>query len=289
MVDSGLFTQAHHHHFQLPEGEGTVRRIALIAAVALLATAATAYAVTNTLTYSVTLKKVGASKKPSAKKPLRLGYNALLHIDSDPAGNQPDTAPVTTIFFPKQIKQNAKLIPSCKQADIDGQASMPAKCNKAKVGTGTATALAGDPGSPAANSVKEDLNVTAVNGDGGKQILLVLNSQEGAPVAITNRVVPGDLGAGKDGFSYTVAFKIPDDLQNQLGLAISLTDFKVNITNKAFAVKKRVGGKKKTVPTGYLELVAPCPAGGVDIRAVASFRAKDGTMSDVTSDSKSKC
>jgi hypothetical protein len=242
-----------------------VRRIALLAAVALLVTAATAWAVTNTVSYSVTLKKVG-KKAGTKKKPVRVGYNAVLHIDTDPAGSQPDTAPVTTIYFPKQIKQNAKLLPSCTQAEIDGQSTFPAKCNKARVGTGTARALAGSPGSPASNSVTEDLTVTAVNGAGGKQILLVLNSAPGAPVAISNRVVPGTLGGGKDGFAYTVAFEIPEDLQNQLGLAISLTDFKVNITNKAFPVKKR--GKK--VPTGYLELVAKCPAGGVPIKAVAS-------------------
>jgi hypothetical protein len=261
-----------------------VRRIALLAAVALLVTAATAWAVTNTVSYSVTLKKVG-KKAGTKKKPVRVGYNAVLHIDSDPAGQQPDIAPVTTIFFPKEIKQNAKYIPSCTQAEIDGQSTFPSKCNKAKVGTGTATALAGSPGSPAGNSVKEDLNVVAVNGNKGKQILLVLNSAPGAPVAISNRVVPGDLGPGKDGFAYTVAFKIPDDLQMQLGLSIALTDFKVNITNKAFT--RKVG--KRKVPFGYLELVGKCPAAGVPIKAVAQFRDENGATSEVASESTSKC
>jgi hypothetical protein len=261
-----------------------VRRIALIAAVALFATAATAWAVTNTLTYSVTLKKA-SSAKPTKKKPVNVGYNATLHIDTDPAGSQPDTAPVTTIFFAPQIKQNAKLIPSCKQSEIDGQTTFPSKCNKAKVGTGTARALAGSPGSPAANSVTEDLNVTAVNGAGGKQILLVLNSAAGAPVAITNRVVPGTLGSASGGFGYKVAFEIPEDLQNQLGLSIALTDFKVNITNKTFVVK--VKGKK--VKTGYLQLQAKCPGGKVPVRAVASFKDANGTATDVTNDSTSKC
>jgi hypothetical protein len=261
-----------------------VRRIALIAAVALLATAATAWAVTNTLSYSVTLKKASKAK-PTKLKPVALGYNATLHIDTDPAGQQPDTAPVTTIYFAKAIKQNAKLVPSCKQTEIDGQTTFPAKCKKATVGTGTARALAGSPGSPAANSVTEDLNVTAVNGEKGKKILLVLNSQAGAPVAITNRVVPGTLSSGSGVFGYKVAFEIPADLQNQLGLSISLTDFKVNITSKLFSVKI----KNKAVKRGYLQLESACAGGKVPVRAVASFKDANGVTTDVTNDSTAKC
>lgn len=259
-----------------------MRRIALLAvAVGALAAAATAWAVTNTVDYTVTLKKVAG--KPTAKKPVRVAYNAVLHIDTDPAGNQPDTAPVTSIYFPKQIKQNSKLLPGCSVSDIDGQQTMPSKCNKGKVGTGTASALAGSPGSPASNSVKEDLNVTFINGKGGKQVLLVLNSQPSAPVAITNRVVPGDLAGGTGDFGYRVDFKIPEDLQNQLGLSIALTDFKVNITNKAFVVKK--GGKK--IKVGYLELTG---CGTLPIRAVAHFTdsAAGGSTTDVTDDSTAK-
>jgi hypothetical protein len=263
-----------------------VRRIALLAVVlGALATAATAWAVTNTVDYTVTIKKLAG--KPTAKKPVRMAYNAVLHIDTDPSGQQPDTAPVTSIYFPKQIKQNAKLIPGCSVADIDGQQSMPAKCLKGKVGTGTASALAGSPGSPAENSVKEDLNVTFVNGSNGKQVLLVLNSKPGAPVAIQNRVVPGDLAGGTGNFGYRVDFKIPPDLQNQLGLAIALTDFKVNITNKAFVAKS---GKRKGQKIGYLELVAPCPGGKLPIRAIAHFNdSASGGATDVTDDSTSKC
>jgi hypothetical protein len=257
-----------------------VRRIALlVVAVGLLAAAATAWAVTNTVSYTVTLKK--ATGKPTSKKPIRVAYNALLHIDTDPSGNQPDTAPVTSIYFPKQIKQNSKLLPGCKVSDIDGQQSMPAKCKKGQVGTGTASALAGSPGSPAANSVKEDLNVTFINGSNHKQVLLVLNSAPSAPVAITNRVVPGDLASASAPFGYRVDFKIPEDLQNQLGLSIALTDFKVAITNKAFKVK--VKGKTKSV--GYLELSG---CGELPIRAIGHFKDANGTITDVTNDSKAK-
>jgi hypothetical protein len=260
-----------------------VRRIALLAvAVGALAAAATAWAVTNTVTYTVTLKKA-TSGKPTAKKPIRVAYNAVLKIDSDPSGSQPDTAPVTSIYFPKQIKQNSKLLPGCSVSDIDGQQTFPSKCNKAQVGSGTASALAGSPGSPASNSVKEDLNVKFYNGKAGKQILLVLNSAPTAPVAITNRVVPGDLAGGTGNFGYRVDFKIPEDLQNQLGLSIALTDFKVAITNKAFKVKKH----GKTVSVGYLELTG-CP-GTLPIRAIGHFKDAAGATTDITNDSTAKC
>jgi hypothetical protein len=259
-----------------------VRRIALlVVAVGALAAAATAWAVTNTISYTVTLKK--ATGKPSKTKPVPTAYNALLHIDTDPTGNQPDTAPVTSIYFAKQIKQNSKLLPGCSVSDIDGQQTMPAKCAKGKVGSGTASALAGSPGSPASNSVKEDLNVTFINGKSGKQILLVLNSQPSAPVAITNRVVPGDLGSASAPFSYKVDFKIPEDLQNQLGLSIALTDFKVAITSKKFTVKV----KRKLKKVGYLELTG---CGELPVRAIAHFKdsANGGATTDVTNDSKAK-
>jgi hypothetical protein len=262
-----------------------VRRSALLfAAVGLLVFAAAAWAVTNTVSYKVTLKKAGA--KPTAKKPAKLGYNAVLHIDTDPAGSQPNTAPVTSIYFPKQIKQNAALVPSCKLTDIDGASSFPSKCNKAKVGSGTARALAGTPGQAAAQAITEDLNVTFVSG-GSKQVLLVLNSKQDAPVAISNRVVPGDLASSDDSkFGFRVDFKIPPDLQEPVtGIKVALTDFKVSLPPKSFPVK--VKGKKKNV--AYLELTG-CPGGSVPIRAVAHFVDENGNPADdVTNDSTAKC
>jgi hypothetical protein len=262
-----------------------VRRIALLsAAMGLLLFAAAAWAVTNTVSYTVTLKKVGA--KPTPKKPSKLGYKAVLHIDSDPAGSQPDTAPVTSIYFAKQIKQNAAKVPSCKLGEVDGATKLPSKCNKAKVGTGTAIALAGTPGQPAANAIVEKLNVTFISG-GAKQVLLVLNSEPDAPVAIANRVVPGDLEVVNDGtFGFRVDFKIPKDLQEPVaGIKVALTDFNVSLPPKSFPVK--VKGKKKNV--GYLELTG-CPGGSLPVRAVAHFIDENGNpAADVTNDSTAKC
>jgi hypothetical protein len=238
---------------------------------------AVAYAVTDTLTYSAKLSFKG---KPTTKKPVNLKYTGTLHIDTDPPGQQPETAPVTSVYFAKGIKNNAKYFPFCNRGEIDGVPSFPAKCNKAKVGTGTAIALAGSPGNPSAQSVREDLNVTAVNGPSGKNLYLVLNSKPGAPVAIQNRVVPGTVQKASSPFGFLVRFTIPEDLQNQLGLSISLTDFNVVISNTAKKVKI---GK-----VSYLQLTS-CK-GTAPVKAIAAFKdSNTGSPKNVQSQSKAKC
>jgi hypothetical protein len=246
-----------------------------------MAITAVAYAVTNTVTYSAKVVKKG---KPSVKKPAPVTYTGILHIDTDPAGQQPETAPVTSVFFAKGFKNNASYFPFCNQTEIDGQPTLPAKCKKAIVGSGTASALAGGPGNPSSQSVKEDLDVTAINGPKGKFFYLVLNSQPGAPVGITNRVVPGQLVKSSGAFAFLLKFTIPEDLQSQLGLSISLVDFNVKVPGTLHAVK--VKGKTAKLP--YLALTS-C-SGSLPVKAIADFKDKDsGDTKPVTSESKAKC
>jgi hypothetical protein len=258
-----------------------VRRLVLLTAVAVLAVTAVAYAVTDTVSYSTKLSKSG---KPSTKKPANLTYTGILHVDTNPPGNQPDTAPTTTIYYSKAIKNNAPYFPSCNQSEIDGAATFPAKCDKAKVGTGTASSLAGTPGNPSSTSVREDLTVTAVNGPSGKVIFLVLNSKPGAPVAITNRVVPGIVAKASGTFGFVTKFQVPADLQNQLGLSIALTDFNVKISGTPKTIKV----KGKSVKASYLQLTS-CP-GTLPAKAIATFKdANTGQQNNVTSTSNAKC
>jgi hypothetical protein len=235
------------------------------------------------VTYTATIKK-GAGK-PSAKKPVPIAYTGTLVIGTDPPGQQPDIAPITTVYFAKSIKQNAKLFPSCTQTQIDGQAEFPAACRKAVVGGGTATAYAGSPGSDISNSVKEDLTVKAVNGAGGKQLLLIVSSGPSAPVAISNRVIPGTLKGGKGPFGYSVEFVIPDDLQQQLGLSIAAAYF--NVTIKPTTITKKVKGKKQKI--SYLMLSAPCAGGAMPVEGITQLKDSSGAMTSVTSDSTAKC
>jgi hypothetical protein len=219
---------------------------ALVCAVA----ATTAYALTNnTVKYQAKLKVKG---KPSKKKPAPLGYEGILDVGTTD-GTQPNIAPDTTIYYAKQIVQNAKYFPSCNPKKLDGATAVPASCKKAKIGTGVATAFPGSPGQPPLAALQENLTVTAYNGLKGKQILLDLNGS--SPQIITNRVIVGTIGKGKGGkFSYSVNFHVPSDLQFQAGFQIALTHFDVKISNKTITAK--VKGKKKKV--SYLGLTS-CP------------------------------
>jgi hypothetical protein len=261
-----------------------VRRFALLAAIAaaVMAVTGVAYAVTSTVSYS---SKVSFKGTPSSTKPVNTSYQGILHVDTDPAGQQPDTAPRTSIYYAKGFKNNAKYFPFCNASEIDGQPTFPAKCNKAQVGTGTASSLAGSPGNPSSQSVRENLTVKAVNGPKGKQIFLVLNSTPDAPVAITNRVVPGTVVSSSGAFAFLVRFDVPQDLQEQLGLSIALTDFNVKISGTPKKVK--VGRVFKKI--SYLQLTS-CKK-SLPVKAIAQFKdsANGNNIKPVTSTSSMKC
>jgi hypothetical protein len=246
-----------------------------------MAITAVAYAVDNTLTYT---SKVTFKGKPTSTKPVNTAYQGILHVDTNPPGQQPDTAPRTSVYFAKGIKNNAKYFPFCNASEIDGQQSIPAKCAKAKVGTGTASALAGSPGT-SGSSIRENLNVTAVNGPKGKSLYLVLNSTPDAPVAIQNRVVPGTVVSSSGAFAFLVRFDVPADLQEQLGLRIALTDFNVKISGTPKKVK--VGKVFKTI--SYLQLTS-CK-GSLPVKAITQFKdsANGDNIKPVTATSTAKC
>ena len=244
-----------------------MRKIVLLTVASLLAITAVAYAaVTNTVSYT---GKVAYKGKPTTKKPVAVGYTGTLHIDTNPSGQQPETAPITSVYFAKGFKNNAAYFPFCNMTEIDGQPAIPAKCKKAIVGSGTASALAGTPGSPSSQSVREDLSVTAMNGPKGKSFYLILNSKPGAPVAITNRVVPAKVIKSSGAFAFLLRFSIPADLQEQLGLSISLVDFNVKVSNALKTVKV----KTKKVKLSYLQLTS-CK-GSLPNKAIAQFKHTD--------------
>jgi hypothetical protein len=208
---------------------------ALVCAVA----AAAAFAQQpNTVNYTVKAKAKG---KPSKKKPAPLSYEGILDVGTS-NGTQPNVAPTTKLYFPKQIVQSAKYFPQCNGKKLDGQSSVPQSCKKAVIGSGTARASGGAPGQPINPATTENLKVTAYNGLRGKQILLVVNGS--SPLQISNRVITGQMGPGGGKFGYTVTFTVPADLQFQLGLQVALTHFDVKI-NKTITAK--VKGKKKKV------------------------------------------
>ena len=241
-----------------------MRRLVLLTAVAVMAITAVAYAVDNTVVYKTKMSHKGT---PSLHKPANLSYEGILNIDTNPPGEQPEVAPTTEVYFAKAIVNNAKYFPSCKKSDIDGKEKFPSKCNSAKVGSGTARALAGaEAGQPTSSSIPEDLTVTAVNGNKGKDIFLVLNAT--SPVAIQNRVVDGEVVKTSGQFGFKVVFRVPKELQENSGLKVSLVKFDVKIPGTVKKVK--VGKVYKKI--SYLQTVN-CKA--MPAKAVAHFTDKD--------------
>jgi len=200
-----------------------VRKLALlVAAVVSLAAAATAYAVTDTVTYKVSISPSKAGHKPG------LTYKATTSVHG-PGGTQPDGVSELDVFFARQFRNNGAAFPSpCKQSDIDGKTAIPHKCNKALIGSGTATANAGTAGSSSLGS--ENLTVKLFNASHGKSVLLVVNGT--SPFAIHNRVIVGKvkrLAHGK--FGYEDVFVVPQSLQTIPGTAIPsvITDSTLSI------------------------------------------------------------
>ena len=222
-----------------------MRKLAIgaVVGVVMLVTAAVALAVTNTVTYTSTIKQ---KTKPTATKPANVAYTGEINI-STTDNTQPDIAPLTELFIAKPLILNSTHFKSCEVKDIDGKNTVPAKCKAAIVGNGTAVAKIGNPGKPP--TITQNLTVTAYNGHKGKQLFLVVNGS--SPVRVTNRVIPGTITKGSGAFGSKIAFKIPPDLQQQLGLAISLTHFQVTLLLTKTATVK-------SVKVTYLQLKS-CP------------------------------
>lgn len=261
-----------------------MRRLAVLvgAGAVFFALVALAFATSGTpqVSYTSPIKEKG---KPKKGKAVPVAYRGILDV-KEADGTQPPTGAITTLYFAKGFVQNSKYFPSCSQAELDGQTSVPAKCKKAIVGTGSASSQAGTPGTPSA--INENLTVTAYNDGKHKQFLLVLNAS--SPVAIQNRVIPGKLGPGGGKFAYTLKFTVPANLQQQLGLQISLTHFNVLTSSKTISAK--VKGKKQKV--SYLMLKSCPKSHKLPVKAIVQFNNDDGTPNPsrtVTATSFTKC
>ena len=260
-----------------------MRKYAILLGAGAVFFALVAYAVasvTPTVSYTSPIKQKGKATKAKAAN---LAYTGILDVKNSD-GTQPATAPTTKLFFAKQFKNNSKKFPSCNASDIDGKTAIPAKCKAAIVGKGSATAQAGTPGT--SSIVNEPLAVTAVNGAKGKQLFLVLNAT--SPVAVQNRVIPGAIGGGSGQFGFTFTFRVPADLQQQLGLQISLTHFNVVISSSKTA-KVKVHGKTQKV--SYLQLTSCPKSKKLPVRASVSFNNDAGQPGGptVTSNTTTSC
>ena len=262
-----------------------------VSGVLFFALVATAIALTNnTVSYQASVVK-----RANTKFGQNIEYTGVLHVGTED-NKQPNTAGTTDVFFDKAIKNNAKIFPSCQKSDIDGKpdAQIPAKCEKAHVGDGTATSLVGQPGQDP--DATQELSVKAYNGNKGKSIYLAVSSVGNA--VVTNRVIDGQIQASSAPYGYKVAFHVPEDLQNILNTQIALTDFNVKIDDAKKAVRKIKGPKRrgkprkvKRVRVSYLQL-KKCPASGdLSNKATVHFNQDNGQPGgqDVTDTNTYSC
>jgi gas vesicle protein len=210
----------------------------------------------NTVKYRSTVKYSGKATK---KKPKNVKYTGILHIGTT-NGAQPNTAPLTEVFFAKQLKNNAAKFKACPPKDIDGKATISKRCKKAVIGGGTAHALVGKAGSTA--SFPQDLKVVALNGPKGKAILLALT---GGALGGSYRVINGKVTYLKGKFGYKVGFRVPHELQEPApGSQIALTDFNVKInTSKTVKIKHK--------KASYLQMTGCPKSKKLPVRATVHF------------------
>lgn len=143
-------------------------------------------------------------------KPVNTTYNVTVDI-SGRDGTQPDLVTGFEIFIAAtQLRRNGSKFPSpCRKSDIDGKETIPSKCNKGLIATGTATATAGPAGRPSLGD--KELTVKLFNANHGKEALLVVDGP--GDHAIHNRVIVGKAKELSGKFRWVTVFEIPDELQ----------------------------------------------------------------------------
>ena len=142
------------------------------------------------------------------------------------------------------------------------------------MGSGTATASAGQPGKPSLGS--EPLTVTVYNAAHGKQVFLVLNGS--APIPVHNRLVTGVVSKATGPYGYKVHFHIPPS-QSTLsgGFTSVLTKLDVTIGK----TKRRAGHK-----IGYVELAACPKTHALASKAVVTFSTGESKSVPATANCK---
>lgn len=231
-----------------------MKKFALAAATAVLATTAVAPAVAGPTEFR--LKSTVASSKAGTKtgpKPVTL----TTLITSGPPGEY--AAASALVSLDKHFKFNTTKFATCTETQVfDG------KCGaKAKVGSGTATAVVA-----AANNVASNLTVTAFNGK-NNTLYILLDTKNPIPV---RGVMVGKLKNATGKFGKKLDVTIPQSLQSVSGFTPTLTSFRL-----------KIGAVSKGVP--YIQSTG-CSAGKWNFAAVVNYN--DGTKGEGTSSAKCK-
>ena len=224
--------------------------IAVLALAAIAAMAAVAYAANvNTVTGSTSVRGKGSSAKP-----IPTGVKFRFQVtETDPSKRATVVARFT--LGAEGLVANPKFFPKCAYTDIDAELTVPAKCNKALVGSGIAKNAAGpstDQSLLGGVSRPCNLKVRLYNNGSGMMIRLdgvppsppsFESNQIGCPLpiheAINGRFLKRRIG-GVTSSDFT--FNVTEHLKHPLlGTDNSIRLADTNVSLKA----KRVRGKRR--------------------------------------------
>ncbi len=199
-----------------------MRRIGITVAVVATSLSVAGIAQAVDVTQGLTTKTTG--KKGTKKRPSGLKLSVVTTTNAkDPAQDGQYATKSAVIHFDKNLKFYPKNFPTCSLSVAASDAS---KCPKGSlVGTGGASAIVG------AVQIKANPTIQAFNATGGKLILkLTKAANEVDSSGILTGTLKKDSGS-KYGMKLVVP--IPPQLQNQLGLDVTLTRFETNIKKSA--------------------------------------------------------
>jgi len=241
-------------------------RLLAVAVIAVLGIAAVAYAQDGGNTYTVnggTTTRGGTAKKP---KPAGLNFTFSLA-----AGDNVPQVVQTYEIKVEGGKVNTDILPTCTPAKMDAAQTDSGCPAKAKIGSGTLTALVGNAGQPVSAATPCTLPFQIYNAGHNKAALWI---KAGPPdcIAAVAEAVPATWT--KSGNTAGLKFTVPDGLRHQLGLDLPVV--------KAAATIKKITGKlgkgKKAKKVGYLESIG-CKDKKRDFSVV--FTTEDGQSKTV--------
>jgi hypothetical protein len=246
-----------------------MKKVSVLAVLALLVAAAVAYAqggVTNT--YSVQAK-VTPTSKGTTKKPVPIGVNFNYQV-GEVNNSRPSPVRKYSISF-SGLRVNTNVFPKCSRTQLQASGGK-TKCKKAVVGSGSVVNNTGATNNPQDKSITCNLALTVYNSGNSKGLLLL----EGGPGQGGNKECPIEFGTTngviptnyvKKGGGTALEFAVPDNLLHPApGLDNSVVDTKSTIKR----LTKKVKGKTR----GYYESVGGCSGGKGSV--VVAFTGENG-------------
>lgn len=221
-----------------------------VTALAVAASPALAVQSTQSMTASVKPVQKAGIAKASKKRPANVALTLSPKVAFD-AKDNPFSTSRAVISLDRNVTFGGWKLPSCTAPQAFQGTCSP----KAKVGTGTALALAA--------GLKEQLKVTAYNGSDGHSLLLRVQGEHPLPI---NEVIVGELTKAGGAYGSKLTLDIPKGLQQPApGAWATLLDF--NVTVK--------GGNAGAPLLG----VTSMPKGGLKVGG--AFTYTDGTTQSV--------